>query len=189
MPYKIIQEKDFITTKWSGGETTQLMIYPENADFSKKNFLFRISSATFTSTASSFSDFSDYQRYILPLEGELSVSHDKLYSRKLKQYEVEYFDGAWQTSSENSLDCRDYNFIYRKGSQAGLQVLIKGDQQEIKPNTIVTMFSSAKSQLAINGEEINVEGFDLLYLDSEGEGITIEVKENSEPLIFTKFDN
>ncbi len=82
--------------------------------FSEKDFLWRISSATFTSTESNFSDFSGYQRYILPLEGKLRVYHEGLYSRELDKYEVEYFDGSWSTSSENTLDCRDYNFIVKK---------------------------------------------------------------------------
>lgn len=82
MKEKIIKQEDFITSKWAGGETTQLHIYPEDAVFSDRDFLWRISSATFTSTESSFSDFNGYQRYILPLEGKLGLEHSGLYKRE-----------------------------------------------------------------------------------------------------------
>lgn len=36
MKWKIIDKEDFIVTKWTGGETTQLFIYPEDAIFSEK---------------------------------------------------------------------------------------------------------------------------------------------------------
>ncbi|HHZ00904.1 MAG TPA: HutD family protein, partial [Tissierellia bacterium] len=95
MKWKIIDKEDFIVTKWTGGETAQLFIYPEDAVFSEKKFLWRVSSATFTSTESRFSDFTGYQRYILPLKGKLSLYHEGLYNRELDKYEVEYFDGSW----------------------------------------------------------------------------------------------
>lgn len=142
MKEKIIRKEDFITTKWSGGETTQLTIYPEDAIFSEKNFLFRISSATFTTTESKFSDFTGYQRYILPLEGRLSLRHEGLYNRNLEKYEVEYFDGSWSTFSENTLDCRDYNFIVKNGNPAKMQILNEGDKYIFKPSQLVTIFST-----------------------------------------------
>lgn len=47
MKNTIRTKEDFIVTSWSGGETTQLAIYPEHASLSKRDFLWRISSATF----------------------------------------------------------------------------------------------------------------------------------------------
>ena len=188
MKEKIIMKEDFVTTKWAGGETTQLIIYPQDAVLSQRNFLFRISSATFTSTESKFSDFTGYQRYILPLEGSLSVSHEGLYKRNLEKYEVEYFDGSWSTFSENTLDCRDYNFIIKSGNLAKMQILKEGEEYNIKPSYIVTIFS--KSDIVLNldskHEERKIDGFSLLVLETEKEE-RISIVMADEPVIITEF--
>lgn len=188
MKEHIISKEDFTTTKWAGGETTQLLIYPENAKFADRNFLWRISSATFTGTESIFSDFSGYQRYLLPLEGDLSVSHKGLYSRDLKKYEVEYFDGGWETSSKNSPDCRDYNFIVKGGHPAKLQVLGEGDGYRLKPLTIVSLFSTGDFivEYGMEGEKREIEGFSLYVLETDIE-TGIMVISASEPVILTEF--
>lgn len=188
MKEKIIKKEDFITTKWAGGETTQLAIFPENAIFSEKNFLWRISSATFTSTESKFSDFCGYQRYILPLEGKLSVFHDGLYYRELDKYDVEYFDGSWSTSSENTLDCRDYNFIVKGGTLAKMQILKDGDQFLLNTSQIVTIFSMNDFVLNLNNysEKRNIEGFSLYVLETE-QVEEISITNATSPVIITEF--
>jgi environmental stress-induced protein Ves len=185
---KIITKGDFKTTKWAGGETTQLAIYPEDANLADRDFLWRISSATFTGTESTFSDFSGYQRYLLPIEGELSVSHKGLYSRELKKYEVEYFDGGWETSSKNSLDCRDYNFIVKSGYPAKLQILGEGDRYNLKPFTMVTLFSTEdfEIELGMEGEKREIDGFSLYVLETS-RMLDIRVTSASEPVRMTEF--
>lgn len=186
MKEKIIKKEDFLTTKWAGGETTQLAIYPEDAIFSEKDFLWRVSSATFTSTESKFSDFSGYQRYILPLEGKLSLFHERLYNRELEKYEVEYFDGSWSTFSENTLDCRDYNFIVKNGSSAKMQILKTGDEHLLKDSEIVTIFSMNDFvvNLVDKEETRNIEGFSLFILETDKEE-TISISSASTPVIIT----
>ena len=188
MKEKIITKEDFKTTKWAGGETTQLAIYPEDADFADRDFLWRISSATFTGMESTFSDFSGYQRYLFPLEGELFVSHKGLYSRELKKYEVEYFDGGWETSSNNSLDCRDYNFIVKSEYPAKLQILGEGDKYNLKPSTMVTLFSTENFvvELGMEKDKREIDGFSLYILDMDLE-TDIRPTSASNPVIITEF--
>jgi environmental stress-induced protein Ves len=188
MKEKIVKKEDFITTKWAGGETDQLAIYPEDAIFSKKDFLWRISSATFTSTESKFSDFSGYQRYILPLEGKLRVYHEGLYNRELDKYEVEYFDGSWSTSSENTMDCRDYNFIVKNGNLAKMQILKEGDEYLLKGSKIVTIFSMDDFVLNLKGQKENrdIDGFSLFILEIDDEE-KISITRANSPVIITEF--
>jgi len=188
MKWKIIDKEDFIVTKWTGGETTQLFIYPEDAIFSEKNFLWRVSSATFTSTESRFSDFTGYQRYILPLNGKLSLYHEGLYNRELDKYEVEYFDGSWTTFSKNSLDCRDYNFIVRNGNLAKMQILKGRCEYFLKGSEIATIFSVDDFVISLKDcdEKIDVSGFSLLVLETEVEE-KISVISADSPLILTEF--
>jgi environmental stress-induced protein Ves len=188
MKEKIIKKKDFVTTTWAGGETTQLAIYPEDAIFSEKDFLWRVSSATFTSTQSKFSDFSGYQRYILPLEGKLSVFHKRLYNRELDKYEVEYFDGSWSTFSENTLDCRDYNFIIRNGSLAKMQILNEGDEYLLRDSEIVTLFSMKDFVINLynHNEKRDIDGFSLFVIETDNEE-KISITCADSPVIITEF--
>jgi environmental stress-induced protein Ves len=171
MKAKIVSKEDFITTKWAGGETTQLAIYPENSVFAERDFLWRISSATFTATDSTFSDFTGYQRYILPLKGELNIYHKGLYDRHLKPYEVEYFDGAWATRSTNSPDCRDFNFIVESGSLARLQVLLEGEEYFVRESAIAAFFSMDDFEIEhiSFGDKISLGGFSLYVLETDSE--------------------
>lgn len=190
MKERIISEESFKKTNWSGGETTQLVIYPEDSVFSEKNFLFRISSATFTSTESQFSNFSGYQRYILPLEGSLSLNHDGLYSRNLNSYEAEYFDGSWTTFSQNTLDCRDYNFIVKSGYAAKMRILKTPEQYEVKHASIVSLFSLNSFEVQICNSIIKrkIDGFSLYLLETDGsEEETINITNLKSPIIITDF--
>lgn len=188
MKEKIIRKEEFLTTKWSGGETTQLFIYPEGADFSKRDFLFRVSSATFTSTESQFSNFYGYQRYILPLEGSLKVYHKGLYNRDLNKYDVEYFDGGWSTFSENTLDCRDYNYIVKSGTKATMQILNEGDTLVVNGSSILTIFSVDDFTLVsenLEGER-KVDGFSLFVFVTDKDE-HIHIRKSKLPVIITVF--
>ncbi len=187
MEEKIIKAEDFITTKWSGGETGQLYIYPEDADFSKKDFLFRISSATFTGTESTFSDFSNYYRYILPLEGKLSVDHKNLYKRQLDLLEPEFFDGGWETFSENSLDCRDYNFIFSKEGRGDFKVFSDPQTINLKANHIYSFFSKEDFVLDLNGEKKNLPAKTLYLLKTKDQVGDLKLIEIKSPVLMTVF--
>ena len=188
MKEKIIKKEEFLTTKWAGGETTQLFIYPEESDFSKRDFLFRISSATFTSTESQFSNFEGFQRYILPLEGNLKIYHKGLYNRDLKEYDVEYFDGGWITFSKNTIDCRDYNYILKSGSKATMQILSEGDLIELNPSSVCTLFSKNDFELSSIkvAAEKRVDGFSLYVIEAD-EYQKVKISRSSSPVIFTLF--
>lgn len=188
MKEKTIKKEDFITTKWEGGKTTQLAIYPEEAIFSEKDFLWRISSASFTKLESTFSDFSGYQRYILPLEGKLNLYHDGLYNRELEKYQVDYFDGSWNTLSQNTSDCIDYNFIIKSGNQGKMQILKEGDEYLLKESAIITVFSMDDFILDINDGKgkRNIEGSSLLVLETKNAS-KINIIKTKLPVIITEF--
>lgn len=187
MEEKIIKAEDFITTKWSGGETSQLYIYPENADFSKKDFLFRISSATFTGCESTFSDFSNYYRYILPLEGSLSVDHKNLYKRSLSLLEPEFFDGGWETYSENSLDCRDYNFIFSKEARGDFKVFSDPQTINLDPGNIYSFFSKEDLVINLSGKEKDLPASSLYLIKTEDQVGDLRLTKLKSPVIMTKF--
>lgn len=186
MNYKIINKNKFKTNVWSGGETSELYIFPEDSEFINKDFLFRISSANFTSTFSTFSNFTGYERYILPLEGELNLNHKRLYDRSLKKYEVEYFNGFWETSSINTLDCIDYNFIVKSGYSSRLGVLEAGDTYESKEKGLILLFSTEDYHIKSVNENFIVEGFSLLVIENDS-FIDFEIFNATEKIIVSEF--
>ena len=109
--------EDYITTRWSGGATTELLIRPRGAAYAQRAFLCRISSATVELDESTFTPLPDYDRLIATLEGEIDLIHDGGDSIHLRPYEVHAFDGADDTHSVGR--CRDFNLMLRKGAAEG----------------------------------------------------------------------
>ena len=105
--------EDYITTRWSGGATTELLIRPRGTAYAQRAFLCRISSATVELDESTFTPLPDYDRLIATLEGEIDLIHDGGDSIHLRPYEVHAFDGGSATRSYGR--CRDFNLMLRKG--------------------------------------------------------------------------
>lgn len=66
---------DFVTSRWSGGTTTELYLYPEGGSYARREFLFRISSATVDLAESDFTPLPGVERYITPLSGGFTLTH------------------------------------------------------------------------------------------------------------------
>lgn len=192
MKARIIGPDQFVTTQWSGGSTSQLYIYPEDAVFSQHDFDFRISSADFTSTESTFSDFTGYQRYLFPLQGSLWVEHAEggqpLYRHDLAPYQLEYFLGSWQTRSGNSLDCRDFNFIVRQGKESRLEIKREGEVFIPKRSGLLMAFSMTGGQLLVNGQEtVRLPEKSLYLLEEEASLYQLELTQAEAPIIFCEY--
>ena len=109
--------EDYITTRWSGGATTELLIRPRGAAYAQRAFLCRVSSATVELEESTFTALPDYDRLIATLEGEIDLVHDAGSPIHLRPYEVHAFDGGSKTVSFGR--CRDFNLMLRKGQATG----------------------------------------------------------------------
>ncbi len=98
----IIKQNQQQTSKWSGGTTTQLFIYPANSDYNKRDFLFRISTATIDAATSEFTALAGFNRVLMLIDGELNITHQVDGNNKeivdLKPYQVHHFNGACPTS-------------------------------------------------------------------------------------------
>ena len=117
-----LPQSSYKTTTWKGGVTRQIFISPADGDLSARQFDVRISSAIIDDVASDFSDFSGFTRYILPLEGEITLikegqrialSHNALYK----------FEGDEKVSSENTQGAVDFNIIVRHGIRVEVGIM------------------------------------------------------------------
>ncbi len=70
-----LTQKDYKTSIWSGGTTTELFIWPEGADYARREFAFRISSAVVELAESDFTLLPGVERWITPLQGGFTLTH------------------------------------------------------------------------------------------------------------------
>lgn len=118
MPWKLLTRTDYLTTRWSGGTTTQLAISPEGADYGQRDFLWRLSSAQVELDRSQFTPLPDYLRLITPLEGKLELRVGEEPPVRLSPLEVLSFDGGSEVESLGR--CTDFNLMVRKGCCRGM---------------------------------------------------------------------
>ncbi len=113
MIYQIIKNADCKVSNWSGGKTCEIFIYPPDSIYSERNFEFRISSATVDLPESTFTKLPAYSRYIMPLQGQMELSHNQQQSITLQPYQKNYFMGSDDTISRGT--CTDFNLMLALG--------------------------------------------------------------------------
>ncbi len=121
MSNKIVVKKaeNFVTSKWSGGSTTELYIYPPQAVYREGNFKCRISSATVEVEKSDFTSLPGVKRYLSIFSGELKMVHGENKEVSLKPYEVDCFDGGVPTVSYGKVV--DFNLMLKNGADGVMQ--------------------------------------------------------------------
>ena len=75
MKIRITGQKEQKTSKWSGGTTTELAIFPEESDYAERRFTFRISTAYCREPFSVFTELPDTERLLMPIEGAVTLRH------------------------------------------------------------------------------------------------------------------
>ncbi len=117
------------TTNWSGGTTTQIAIYPPNAEYSKRNFVWRLSSAKVELEESSFTKLPGILRILMVLDGELTLEHQGQHRVQLKAYEQDRFCGDWTTNSFGKVS--DFNLMMSQDCKGVLNVIAFEEKESI----------------------------------------------------------
>lgn len=140
---KIIKQQDYKINKWAGGITREIYISPETAGLGARNFDIRISSAVINLTESDFSDFSGYTRYIMPIDGEITlfIGNEKINLEKDKPYR---FCGSDKVSSTNTKGATDFNVIFRENTNVAVHVCNNAKSKEAETATIVFALEDVK---------------------------------------------
>ncbi|KQU20785.1 hypothetical protein ASG65_22870 [Bacillus sp. Leaf13] len=140
---KLIRKSEQITSLWSGGKTTQLAIYPENGDYSKRDFKWRLSTADVEVDESLFTHLPGIQRIIMILDGEMLLQHKGKHHVHLKPFEQDRFDGGWTTRSIGRVT--DFNLMLAEGCEGDLNMIHinSGIQHEVLDNRESTNRSEA----------------------------------------------
>ncbi|MBE0650027.1 MAG: HutD family protein [Bacteroidales bacterium] len=169
MEYKIITPEYFKTTGWSGGTTTELFIFPQTADYQRRNFQFRLSKSVVEVEKSDFTSLPGISRKLMVLSGKITLSHEAHGSRPLNSFEVAEFDGGWKTSSRGK--CTDFNLMTTGKTSGTLRAMVIPESQavryEIKRNCdwLFAFLVSGKINLSIHDKIIALEKDDLLVIN------------------------
>lgn len=187
MKLTIVSEADYKTSTWSGGETTELFLFPPSGDYAKQEFDFRLSTATVELEESDFTSLPGFERLIMSLDNPLELHHrnvDELRVVKLKSFEVDQFSGSDVTKSFGK--CQDFNLIYSNKKLGGMKAIYSSVLTQ--PYTGVTYIYYALKDVVINisDEKIKLNKGKTLVVSeiSDAELIVIKaVSEDSEPSV------
>ncbi|TGA99805.1 hypothetical protein E4665_02330 [Sporolactobacillus shoreae] len=161
----------YVTSSWGGGETTEIFIYPENGSYAKRQFSFRISSATVTQNESLFSDLPGFDRYLMPLSNAITLLHDGQAEEKLAPFELAAFDGGLRTKSLGQ--CRDFNLMMNQQQGWRGQVDVITQASILNGSGLFTGFLALDEQITLTSLKENfsfvLNKGDFLMIQSESD--------------------
>lgn len=144
---KVIQifKKNINPNKWSGGETYEYFIYPENSEYTSRDFDFRISSASIDKIPSDFTQFEGYFRYLIMLDNSLIISRNSI-KEEYSKHEIFKFKSHEKIIS-NSLG-NDFNLMVSNNiSEHELEIFV--GSKVVNSNWII-LFSLTETKISIN---------------------------------------
>ena len=116
---ELVRHDDQCVSTWSGGTTTEIAIFPRDAVYGRRDFLWRISSARVDAETSTFTSLPGYRRLLMVLEGNMTLRHEGHHGVQLTPFLQDAFSGAWVTSSSGR--ARDFNMMLAQGCDGCLQ--------------------------------------------------------------------
>jgi len=96
---RIMHKNEFERSRWSGGVTTELAIWPDNAVYPNGPFTWRLSTARIEADETSFTPLPGKNRILMLLEGSVRLEHKDHHKVDLKPLEQDTFEGNWETRS------------------------------------------------------------------------------------------
>ena len=186
-----INANDITTNTWSGGTTTQLYIFPENADYKKREFDFRISTATVEAEESTFTPLPNVERWLMILDGAISINHKDHYSKHLEKFDTDHFSGNWETTSRGR--AVDFNLMTTGNLEGNLKAMSLQPKSKteiaIAKETRYILFYAYKGgvSVVINMKETILNQGDIIAINLDGDlpKVTLETTEKAEIALAT----
>ncbi len=185
---ELVRQDQQHTSIWNGGTTTEIAIHPKNAVYSRRDFVWRISSACVESEESEFTILPGICRLIMVLEGNLTLEHEHHHSVRLEPFQQDAFAGDWMTRSRGR--ARDFNIMLSGSCTGQMQVVsVQGRSSLAVPGELVQKCDKGKKAVRIIysvdgtivasvgiGETWTVDAGDALLVTSDHQGAARNVK-------------
>lgn len=167
---KIIKKDKLSSSKWSGGTTTQLYIYPEDELYENRNFIFRISSAKVDLEESTFTKLPNIKRRIMILDGRLKLIHENHHSITLEKFQQDTFYGDWNTKSYGKVI--DFNLMLNENADGIIEYINLENEKIIniykddKYNNTTEVFYCVRGKIniSINNERGQLKAGDVAII-------------------------
>lgn len=190
MSYEIelIRKDQLEVSKWSGGTTTQLAIFPKDAIYSERNFKWRLSSAKVEVEESVFTSLPNINRIIMIIEGELILEHEGHHRSILKSFNQDHFSGSWKTKSFGKVI--DFNLMMNEGCEGELEAihLEKEQSNMISFDNKKEFSQNVQAIYCVNGQiKIKISDDDMITL-YEGDIVLITPKDDFSDLDFKVYN-
>jgi environmental stress-induced protein Ves len=187
MKCTITRKNDLVVSKWSGGSTTQLFIYPCIADYARRDFEVRISSATIEETPSAFTNLPGFRRVLMPLNAPLRLVFENHGEAELNPFDSVEFDGAWNTVSHGV--CTDFGIMLAAGWHGELAKAVTGEYK--LPAGFMGVYALIEGiKVFVAGKEHNLMQGDFALLEPEtGAELRLIVPEENAAVLIRIFPN
>lgn len=177
MEIGLIKKEQLLPAIWDGGKTFQYFIYPKGSRYEKKDFYFRISSATIEKVPSDFSRFPGYNRFLMMLDNDLELIRNG-------QKEIYKTGELFQFDSDDIIQSfslgNDINLMLKKTSGDVVCGIVDGALR--CSTTFAFFFALSENVLSIQGRDYNLMSGDCLVMTNlEKESLTMNCRE---PLLF-----
>lgn len=126
---KTIRKSSQLKTSWTGGITSQIAIYPETAEYSKRDFIWRLSTATVDLPESTFTSLPGFWRLLMVTDGEFVLKHEGHHQALLKQFDQDRFSGDWITRSYGKVS--DLNLIMSAACKGTLTAIALSEDKTV----------------------------------------------------------
>lgn len=177
---EIVKKEEFKTSSWSGGTTTQFLIYPKEAQYNERNFKWRISSAKVEAEESTFTYLPGISRIIMVINGKLFLEHEGKKKITLEPFQQDSFMGDITTKSFGK--CTDFNLMMREEYTGKLEAFALDSKSQIKiANEGSKLYPITDVFYAVNGN-IEVEFKNKQFEIQQGDLFYIEISKDKEEL-------
>ena len=170
----LLRVNDFQVSDWSGGKTKQLYLSPPTGHYGKRNFDYRLSTATVELAESQFSDLSGFHRILMSLDHTLHLHNaSRQEETVLAPFTPYVFEGSDSITSRGT--CTDFNLIYSDHYQG--QMLAISDREELSQDEAI-QFIYALSDLMVTGTglpSLNLETGQLLIVEKEAQETELQI--------------
>lgn len=160
-----LKEEDLVTTAWSGGTTTQFLIWPADGNYASRQFAVRISSAVVALEESDFTPLPGVTRYITPLEGGFTLTHPGKSPVVMAPLDTPYcFPGGESTHCVGK--ARDFNLMLQ--GVEGEMCLAHTDAQ-LRPG-LNAFYAPAPRRFTVDGAEFPLQAGEMLVVITDTPG-------------------
>ena len=174
----LLRANDFQVSDWSGGKTKQLYLSPPTGHYGKRDFDYRLSTATVEVAESEFSDLSGFHRILMSLDHPLRLLNASQQEEKvLEPFTPYFFEGSDSITSRGT--CTDFNLIYSDHYQ-GQMIAVSNKQELIRDEEIQFIYTLTN---------LTVAGTDFSPLDLKPNQLLIVEKETQETELHIMFSS